>query len=1387
MARNVKWQGKTVNRGSRKTTSSSSSSSGGNYLKKSISNYQKRLEAAGIDPEKATDKRNPIEKALNLKKDQNVLFDIFEVLNRPQNALFTGIRNAQKGKDFFKGLAQGIKGEKNTTGKDILKGAGMKDRKGKLDLVDVLGFGLDVVADPMDLAVLPATGVKATAKAAQAVSKAGDASNALKAARATGDAAKIAKASDTFNKASKAADVAQAAAKEASKGLLYNAGKRTTSLTNVVGKGVAKGAKGLVKGADKAIELGLEVGDKTYSSRLGKQINKANKALEKAQKAGDVKGIVKAQNALEELGKMDTATKGLDTYRSLKKGIAETIDSNKAVGGLVGRTRKATSEEDAATEIQKLFATKDREAIEKQVQNITKTKGKKAADEFRNRVTNDLMDIIEYDRDYSVKGQNILKGLGKNKPNTITEIDDNSLNAIKNFLGKNNISFEDIDDGIKITQKDIGDIKSNPKMQEFFNNLNITKKNYYTPEQIEKLEAGKKYFTENYGDFYKERKKATSNLANLRRNMSGTDFTGITDREGYLRRALDENYASSKQKGAVDYITGGQGTVNTKQFGSRKYASALEAENMAQAAREEAINIGEKKIASLESKKVANQIENLNMEKLGLIERNTANEKKLLKRLEKAGINKEKYATSLSQLSEERNLIKNSFSESTINKINEVQNRALQKNIVSAQDEYFKAADRTNKILNKIESAGSESGAKAWKKALEEAQLAEHKAQIKLKGNLDAVNNFTAKKTNEVLKAANKGADKYAKNASKAEKLQMKLSESSTKFQELSDSLNDLSNGLEQSIKDIDFKIDSLKNMDPSRDAQISKEISKLQENLDILRSKEGQQIFSHQYNDSINAFIDSSGKYAKGARIYNEAITSGTLNNPEFIRILDNATDEIPTGFIKVDGNKISKQLNATASIMPENTELFKEIAEKYADKTVVMDRSLANVLNMTNKSNESARSITKLLNGVNNAFKKFSVLTPGFQMRNIVGNWSNMYLAGMPVHSIPEYMGKATQVLNSSEDILNKLVSGATLTATEQKNLNLLSQFWGAGFAEAGDAVRDLENLRSAVKTSGNPINKLAEVNMNMNSKMDALNRMSLMMYANEHPKMLSNLGKNSAEDVVRFALMDPKNMSEFEKTTMKRLMPFYTFTKQNLLFQVENIVKNTPKYNKLMKALNSTYDNLDEDSYWDYQKSSMQIPLPIKDKNGNQVFLKSNLPLSDLGEWMNNPAQRAASSSNPLLKGIYERATGVDTFTGQPLNYNTGKKLLNAMGFKNVPKTVTDSTTAAEHLLSTLGLTNITTNTVKKVAKVLEAAGGDADPQEVWSEIFRSLVQNTNQEKVENAKMYQQYEDYQALMKELKSQGIDVPTIREMTKSNKIKVNNLKRKRAIRKNSN
>jgi len=1382
MGRNVRWQGRTVNRGSTRRASSSSSS-GGQSMSHKISNYKTRFASVGVDVDKELDKRNAIEKALNLKKDQNALFDIFEILGRPQQALFGAINAAQKGKDVGKGALKGITGEKTVSGKDILKTAGMSDRKGKLDVSDVLGFGMDVFVDPLSFAVVPAKGATAAAKATKALDAAGDAQKALRAARAAGDATKIAKASEKVAKTAKAVDVTQDALKAASKSVLYNGGKATTSINNIIGKGVGKAAKGAIKGADKLIEAGLGVSDKAYESRLATQIDKATKTLDKAQKSGNVTKAVQAQSFLDELAKMEPTSKKLEAYKSFKKGVRETLDSNKALGGFVGRARQAAASEDVATNIQKEQIKSNMKLVEKEIKKVADTKGQKAADELRNMVYKrmGLADIIEYDRDYSVKGENILKGLGKNNPNEIKGIDDESLSKIKSYLGKNSIDFTDIDDGIKITQPDIGDIKSNPEMQKFFKDLNITKKHYYTPEQVEELDKGLKYFKTNYPDLYKQQKAFTGELAKTRNITTGTDFTGITDREGYLKKALSDSYADSKQyKGALDNLKGG-GLINEKAYGGRIAPSGLEVENIIEEERAQALAMGENKIMSLESKMTKPRIESLELQKADIINRSTTEEKKLLKQLEKAGINKEKYTKGIDDLRQQRNIIKGKFSDTTIDKINKVKDQSLKRNLVRAQDDYFKATDQTNKILKQIESGTDNT--KDLGKIYEQAKLNENKAYIKLQGHMDALDKFTERKTSELLSAASRDADKVAKNATKMDKLQTKLAESSQKYSELSNSLDDLIGSRENQLNQLQFKIDSLKNADPTRDEGIIKEISKIQQDIDILKSKEGQEIFKHQFNDYLNAFVDSSGRYAKGAKVYNEAVVSGTLTNPEFIKVVENSAEEVPTGFIKVSGDKLSKQLNAASSVLPENSELFKNVIDKYAGKDVYMDKTLATMLGMTNKSNESAKVLTKMLNKVNNTFKKFSVLTPGFQMRNMVGNWSNMYLAGMPMQSMPTYMNKATKVLNSSDDIFKKLRNGATLTAAEQKNLDLLMQFYEAGFDKAGDAVRDLEQLRGAVTKGTGPINKVAEFNMNMNSKMDNLNRMTMLMYANEHPEIMTNLGKTNPADVVRFALMDPNNMSEFEKNTLKKFIPFYTFTKQNLMFQADNIMRNTPKYAKLMHSINSLYDNLDENQYWDYQKESMQIPIPFGDGK-NTLFLKTNLPLSDLGEWMSNPVQRLAASSNPLLKMSFETATGKDTYTGQDLNYKNTTKLLNALGVKNVPKDIRNTTAAAEHILAGLGLNNVSNNIVKKVTKVLESAkGGDVAPEALWAEIFRSILQNTNQDSVESVKQYQELQDYQQLMKELKGQGIDVPSIRDLTKSNKIKVTNLKRKRAIR----
>ena len=231
-----------------------------------INDYNARLAAAGVDPSKAADTRNWLEKSLNLTPNQNALFDVFEILNRPQQALFGGIENLQNGEDFLEGAKQGITGNKDTSFKDILMNTGefedttfqdaSKESDSKLgallksiDLVDVLGMAGDVFLDPMDVPFIP---VSAASKGAKAV-----------------DATKFISPS----------------------------------------QGVGKLAKGAIKGGAKLADTNLE------------------KVLTKLDEAKGIKYTDPGSKWATELGKMGEGSGLLETYKGLKNNITTMFDT----------------------------------------------------------------------------------------------------------------------------------------------------------------------------------------------------------------------------------------------------------------------------------------------------------------------------------------------------------------------------------------------------------------------------------------------------------------------------------------------------------------------------------------------------------------------------------------------------------------------------------------------------------------------------------------------------------------------------------------------------------------------------------------------------------------------------------------------------------------------------------------------------------------------------------------------------------------------------------------------------------------------------------------------------------------------------------------------------
>lgn len=1373
-------------------------SSGGRNLQSQLGNYKTRFQAAGQnDP---TDTRNWLEKALNLEKDQNVLFDIFEILDRPRNALFTAIDKELKGEGFLEGLKEGISGNTETSGKDLLVNSlGMEDEEGKLNTADVLGFGLDIVGDPTNWATfggksLADIGVDATSKLVKGVGR---------------------KADDLLMAGLKRADA-----------------KTLSNLTELATK------EGFKNADDFLASFGKTVGD--YAGRANKYMDFKSGLKDTFNQGKTLLGNLKfSRNKASGLNDFLSRTMqgysdnlGETAYKYLINNLDETDELLKYTNDLAKLTDYVAN----------------KGTITDFVKN-TDTDFTKLLKQRQNTIAEDILDVIESNRSTKINNRSALRELTKSGKFTG---DEESVKAIKDLIestaneagtGSYTLGLDLASDRVKnlgndINQADleallrqqstleidptlIKNYADSPEFANAFNNLDLNRSWEYNADEWTRIQDLK-----NNPEFMKlvsQNENAYKDIAQKIKETTGMDYSDIVNNPAYVRRArgtiddvemqinklntaLDNPDLTDSQRNTIedainllekqrDKSTGGIGNA----FSSREYAQpTVVANRQYDEARLKKIEDINNQIKNLEGKYSKNkkeallaQKEELQAQKLDDLVTNPKIEKL-----------KEKY----SKISER---LDNTSKKMTINrtKIDELKDKMdndfITKMIDTQSDAFTKSLNKSINDINDINKKMSNLN-KAVDKAVDETELTKllndydklekryTKAVNNIRKQYDIVDGTIDKNIQKGLSNHAKNLDRYQSRVEEITKLKRNVSDLAIKENEIKTQISQLTSNLDNKIKQINF---DLTKIDEADDILIDNQIKALSTTKSILESKEGQTLFNRNFYAGIDDFINYAEYTNQSAQVFKDALTMGVFNDENVIKTAD-TIGKNPKGWKSIRGEELATRLNNLQNIISDSNpqkiigsgkdaKSVRDWIETLKGNTYYMDERMYNLFkNISSKSlPQDTSTILNLADKANNLFKKFSVMTPGFQVRNYVGNSLNMYLSGMPASKIVGYQAKATKLLNGAEDVLKKYSKEGfeALSKDEQTTFNLLKQFYEGGFNKAGTRVQDLEALESSLKLGKKgPVNAVAKFNMNLNENADAMNRMALLMYANENPKYLAKLGAKNPIEAVKYALMDPSNMSEAEQKVLKRLIPFYTFTKQNLMFQASNMTKNIGRYKNVMRAINNMYDDLGEDSYYDYQKSSMQIPIPgATDDNGNQLFLKANLPLSDLGEWLENPLQRTAASLTPLIKAPVESTTGKSLFTGDDTAYNNMSNAFSKLGINNTG--VTNAIDGAELILNNFGLQNVSTNLVRKVASILEGASGEKDAQQIWAEIFRSVLQNTNEENVALNNVYDDLELYQNEVSRLKKQGIDIPTIREITTSNKIKVNNLKKKRA------
>lgn len=1337
---------------------STSNNSSSTSLKNSVDNYKTRLKSVGVDTD-VKDDRNSLEKLLNLRQDQGLIFDLLEIINRPQQALFGAIDSAQNGESALEGAWEGLKGDKETSGKELLVNAGAKDSDFELfdtstwsDLKgsDVGGALLDLFADPMDLALFVASG------GTSAVAEAGvdAAKTASKAANTVSDATKA-------FKYSKIDDLLG----------LSSQGKHLASANELLGGKVADVLKKSTKLTDKGITKGLEFLD--------------NKNLNKAKKFATENNTT-LEEALNYLGK---GISKADNYANAKKVMSGILDSSKQAGGLVGKAREI----DNLNDLQNIYAQKE----STQLVNSLKELAKKSYNDLVDRPSNldeyiskfveenlgTLTNAVEHTADWTYRGSDLVNEFLQDSSRIAPAYSKKQASQMQKLLKDYGIDSEIVSksDGLYVKLKnsinDVLDIKDKIK------DVSLGKKG--TEETFEKLEKAYNYYnsTPELQNIFNNAQSLTNKQTSLSDKLTGLNTSDLATND-YVRHNLNEDAArdsskvynsrkydapiaevnARKQLGVETDLKSAQKTKTRKE--SQIYKTTDEGQlilkegkpirddtlyNYKVASKKQAIDKNKKELASkkelLNAKK--NGIDNVDISKLTKSDKSNYEVIKAQKELKDT-------IDTLENID--------------LDKIS-IENSNVIDNATKAYHNYFKEVTKYNNALKKKNISEDEI------KAIKESVT---KAKRKNTLELSKLKKYAEDTPRKLVEDANKTIDKVFEKGKNVQKARQKLAETSQEIDTIYASASDIVDSLKGKIK---RQEQNLLNFEKVKDDIFNKnvkDIEKLEESINILSEEASKEFFVNSFDANFLDFAKNNALYSAGAKKFNEALTTGILNNPDYIKYTDDLVDgKVPFNFVKVNGTSAAKQLGRYTNILPDDSSALSFI-KQIDGQTIYMDKDVAKVLKLANNANNNqVGPFLKMLDSLNNTMKKFSTFTLGNQFRNITGNASNMILSGMPASQIPEYYLKAGNLWNKTDDLFEKFTKG-TLSDIEKKEWSILEDFYKGGFTQGYTKTQGMEKIAQDVKNKSGILNKATQASLEFNNYMDQYNRLALLMYATDHPEYVKGLGKSSALDTVREVLFDPSNMSETEQKYLKRIIPFYTFTKQNLMFQADNLLKNTGRYSKLYRSFNNIYDSLGEDSYFDYQKSNMQIPIPgAEDSNGNQLFLKTNLPFAELEELFADPGSKILGSLTPLIKTPVEIRTGKSLYTGEDLYYNTISDGLSNLGITN--NKVSSVADGVEAILNNLGLQNISTNLYKKIASIVQGLNGEEDAQKVWAEILRSITQSTNSENVINSGLYEELEEYQALIKQLKNQGIDVPTIREITASNNIQLNKLKNKRA------
>lgn len=451
--------------------------------------------------------------------------------------------------------------------------------------------------------------------------------------------------------------------------------------------------------------------------------------------------------------------------------------------------------------------------------------------------------------------------------------------------------------------------------------------------------------------------------------------------------------------------------------------------------------------------------------------------------------------------------------------------------------------------------------------------------------------------------------------------------------------------------------------------------------------------------------------------------------------RFIKAATEDNGSAFVRV-GSHNAKDIELLAKYAP---------VQAYAFDPGV----LAKVETSSRRQIDAGlQTIGSLIDRMHSAWKPLVTgLRPDFHVRNAVGStYQNFLDVGFKTFD-PAINAIARKVSKGYDNIT---IGGTKLTASEIKDAMTR---YGAdstmfrtdarsfqqhlvGEMEKMSLKTPLKSAQKAGRTVGNLVeDKVRTVNFvaNLDDLLGkGLSKEEAFRIAGEHTRKFH---------------FDYTDLTEAEKTVIRRIMPFYTWARKNIPLQLEQVLNRPAVGTAVTKYTRNMEDAYGVDSSNMPEWFKTALPLPVGGGKGQGFYINAGLPIGDLGRF-DDPLQETLNMLSPVFKAPIELGMNKSMLTGAPIAQNDYEKPQKYL----------------EHLLNQLGAVRDVRGAVNPQDQSGRSVQNTFTP-------FTKMVKTYDEDNGARDSAYAYQRQLANYVQYLRGTGVEVPGVRDIEKGGRV----------------